>query len=44
MSSPNFDSTLPSEQRQSMGLALGVRPWRMGQVTGLEQRPRRAGR
>jgi transcriptional regulator with XRE-family HTH domain len=36
-----LDSTLPPEQRQSIGLALGMRPWRIGQVTGLRERPRR---
>ena len=36
-----LDSTLPPEQRQSIGLALGMRPWRIGQVTGLKERPRR---
>lgn len=36
-----LDSTLPTEQRQSIGLALGMRPWRIGQVTGLKERPRR---
>jgi transcriptional regulator with XRE-family HTH domain len=39
-----LDSTLPPEQRQSVGLALGMRPWRIGPVTGLKERPRRAGR
>jgi transcriptional regulator with XRE-family HTH domain len=39
-----LDSTLPPEQRQSVGLALGMRPWRIGPVTGLRERPRRAGR
>ena len=38
-----LDSTLPPEQRQSIGLALGMRPWRIGQVTGLRERPRRRG-
>jgi hypothetical protein len=37
-----LDSTLPPEQRQSVGLALGMRPWRIGPVTGLRERPRRA--
>jgi transcriptional regulator with XRE-family HTH domain len=37
-----LDSTLPPEQRQSIGLALAMRPWRIGQVTGLKERPRRA--
>ncbi|MDH5208560.1 MAG: helix-turn-helix transcriptional regulator [Burkholderiaceae bacterium] len=36
-----LDSTLPPEQRHSIGLALGMRPWRIGQVTGLKERPRR---
>jgi transcriptional regulator with XRE-family HTH domain len=36
-----LDSTLPPEQRQSIGLAIGMRPWRIGQVTGLKERPRR---
>jgi transcriptional regulator with XRE-family HTH domain len=36
-----LDSTLPPDQRQSIGLALGMRPWRIGQVTGLKERPRR---
>lgn len=36
-----LDSTLPPEQRPSIGLALGMRPWRIGQVTGLKERPRR---
>jgi hypothetical protein len=36
-----LDSTLPPEQRQSIGLAMGMRPWRIGQVTGLRERPRR---
>lgn len=36
-----LDSTLPPEQRQSIGLAMGMRPWRIGQVTGLKERPRR---
>jgi hypothetical protein len=36
-----LDSTLPPEQRQSIGLALAMRPWRIGQVTGLKERPRR---
>ncbi len=39
-----LDSTLPPEQRQSVALALGMRPWRIGQVTGLKERLRRAGR
>lgn len=39
-----LDSTLPPEQRRSVGLALGMRPWSVGQVTGLKDRPRRAGR
>jgi transcriptional regulator with XRE-family HTH domain len=36
-----LDSTLPPDQRPSIGLALGMRPWRIGQVTGLKERPRR---
>jgi transcriptional regulator with XRE-family HTH domain len=36
-----LDSTLPPERRESIGLALGMRPWRIGQVTGLKERPRR---
>jgi hypothetical protein len=36
-----LDSTLPPDQRQSIGLALGMRPWRIGQVTGLKERARR---
>jgi hypothetical protein len=37
-----LDSTMPPEQRQSVGLAPSMRPWRIGQVTGLKERPRRA--
>jgi transcriptional regulator with XRE-family HTH domain len=36
-----LDSTLPPDQRQSIGLALAMRPWRIGEVTGLKERPRR---
>jgi transcriptional regulator with XRE-family HTH domain len=36
-----LDSTLPPEQRRSVGFALGLRPWRIGQVTGLKERARR---
>ena len=36
-----LDSTLPPDQRQSIGMVLGMRPWRIGQVTNLKERPRR---
>jgi transcriptional regulator with XRE-family HTH domain len=38
-----LDSTLPADQRQSVGLGLGMRPWRIEQATGLKERPRRRG-
>jgi transcriptional regulator with XRE-family HTH domain len=33
-----LDSTLPAAQRSSIGLAAGIRPWRIGLVTGLKER------
>jgi transcriptional regulator with XRE-family HTH domain len=33
-----LDSYLPTDQRQTVGLALGMRPWAMSWVTGLEKR------
>lgn len=33
-----LDSYLPSEQRETVGLAAGVRPWEMSFVTGLKPR------
>ena len=36
-----LDSTLPPGERQSVGFALGVRPWRIEQATGLKERARR---
>ncbi len=36
-----LDSSLPTEQRQSIGLVLGMRPWKIGQITNLKERPRR---
>lgn len=36
-----LDSTLPTDQRQSTGIVLGMRPWKIGQITDLKERPRR---
>ena len=36
-----LDSTLPPEQRRSTGIVLGMRPWKIGQITDLRERPRR---
>lgn len=36
-----LDSTLPPDKRQSIGLVLGMRPWKIGQFTNLKDRPRR---
>jgi transcriptional regulator with XRE-family HTH domain len=36
-----LDSTLPPDQRQSIGIVLGMRPWKIGQITNLKERPRR---
>jgi len=36
-----LDSTLPPDQRQSIGLVLGMRPWKIGLVTNLKERARR---
>ncbi|HEX4859378.1 MAG TPA: helix-turn-helix transcriptional regulator [Usitatibacteraceae bacterium] len=33
-----LDSYLPPEQRETIGMALGVRPWTMSGVTGLKRR------
>jgi len=33
-----LDSYLPPDQRQTVGMALGVRPWAMSWVTGLKRR------
>jgi len=35
-----LDSTLPPDQRQSIGIVLGMRPWKIGQITNLKERPR----
>jgi hypothetical protein len=43
MNSLIFDNTLPLEQSQAVGPAFGMRPWRLGHVTGLKEQPRRAG-
>lgn len=34
-----LDSYLPSDQRTTIGMALGIRPWTMSLVTGLKPRP-----
>lgn len=34
-----LDSYLPSDQRTTIGMALGIRPWQMAWVTGLKPRP-----
>ena len=34
-----LDSYLPSDQRTTIGMALGIRPWAMSWVTGLQPRP-----
>jgi DNA-binding Xre family transcriptional regulator len=34
-----LDSYLPSDQRTTIGMALGIRPWTMSWVTGLKPRP-----
>ena len=34
-----LDSYLPPDQRQTIGLALGIRPWTMSWVTGLKKKP-----
>lgn len=34
-----LDSYLPSDQRTTIGMALGIRPWAMSWVTGLKPRP-----
>jgi DNA-binding Xre family transcriptional regulator len=33
-----LDSYLPNDQRQTIGMALGIRPWVMSWVTGLKKR------
>lgn len=33
-----LDSYLPPDQRETIGMALGIRPWTMSWVTGLERR------
>jgi transcriptional regulator with XRE-family HTH domain len=33
-----LDAYLPPEQRQTVGLALGMRPWTMGWMTGLKKK------
>lgn len=33
-----LDSTLPAQEKQSIGIGLGVRPWKMSLVTGLHAR------
>jgi DNA-binding Xre family transcriptional regulator len=33
-----LDSYLPADERQTVGMALGVRPWTMSWVTGLKKR------
>ncbi len=38
-----LDSYLPPDQRQTIGMALGVRPWAMSWVTGLKKRAVGAG-
>ena len=35
-----LDSTVPPDQRQSIGIVLGMRPWKIGQITNLKERPR----
>ena len=35
-----LDSYLPSDQRTTIGMALGIRPWTMAWVTGLKPRSR----
>jgi transcriptional regulator with XRE-family HTH domain len=39
-----LDGTLPPEERRSVGFALGIRPWHVGQVTGLKERERKPAR
>ena len=39
-----LDGTLPPEERRSVGFALGIRPWHVGQVTGLKERDRKPAR
>lgn len=34
-----LDGYLPSDQRQTVGLALGMRPWTMSWLTGLKKKP-----
>jgi hypothetical protein len=34
-----LDSYLPSEQRKTIGLAVGTKPWTMSLVSGIKQRP-----
>ncbi len=34
----DIDSYLPTEQRQTIGMALGIRPWVMSWVTGIKKR------
>ena len=34
-----IDGYLPPDQRQTIGLALGMRPWTMSWVTGLKKKP-----
>ena len=34
-----LDGYLPPDQRQTVGLALGMRPWAMSWVTGLKKKP-----
>lgn len=38
-----LDSSLPSTQRQSIGIGLGIRPWQISLVTGLPERKRVSG-
>ena len=33
-----LDSYLPPQQRETIGLALGMRPWVISMVTGLKKR------
>lgn len=37
-----LDSYLPSDQRTTIGMALGIRPWTMSWVTGLKSRKEKA--
>ena len=33
-----LDSYLPSDQRRTIGMAVGTKPWKMSLVTGIKQR------